>query len=262
MSRSTLYGIIALPLITLLGACSNEGDHNLVVAPGGADVALTKPGCIHVDPANIDPGNFVDEIDNPFYPLTPGAEFVYRSETKGGVEVTNFFVTFEEKVILGVTTTVVHDRLFLDGSLIEDTTDWFAQDVDGNVWYFGEDTKELENGVVVSTAGSWEAGVDGAQPGIIMLACPRVGDEYRQEFYSGVAEDKARVSSLTKRVSVPFGSFRNCLKTLDFTPLDPDAREYKFYAPGIGLVLETVPGSDVREELISVRHLDDDGDLD
>ncbi|MBI4563400.1 MAG: hypothetical protein HY716_01730 [Planctomycetes bacterium] len=133
--------------------------------------------------------------------------------------------------------------------------DWFAQDKDGNVWYFGEDSKEIEDGVVVSTEGSWEAGVGGAQPGILMLADPKVGISYQQEFAEGVAEDMARVKSLSESVTVPVGTFEGCIETMEWTPLEPGARESKFYAPGVGLVLEvSLRGGGARIELVEIAN--------
>jgi hypothetical protein len=163
-------------------------------------------------------------------------------------------VTGDTKDILGVPCVVVRDTVTLDGEVIEDTFDWFAQDADGNVWYFGEDTKEYEDGEVVTTEGSWEAGVDGAEPGIVMEADPQVGDRYRQEFYEGHAEDMATVLSLDETADVPYGSYEDVLMTEDTTPLEPDVLERKFYARGVGVVLEVdVNGGGEREELVSVE---------
>src|SRR5262245_41263074 len=136
----------------------------------------------------FDPANFVSGIDNPYMPLQPGTTFVYKTEATG--ELVTFVVTEQTKVIAGVTCVVVHDTSTVDGELAEDTFDYFAQDKAGNVWYFGEDTKEYEDGKVVSTEGTWHAGVDGASPGIVMEANPQVGDAYNQENAPGVAEDQ------------------------------------------------------------------------
>jgi hypothetical protein len=200
----------------------------------------------------FDADNFLRRVDNPYFPLTPGTVYRYVGETDKGVETIHVKVTRETKRLLGVRTTVVTDRVYLDGELIEDTIDWYAQDEDGNVWYFGEDTKQLENGKVVGTEGSWLAGRDGARPGIVMLARPRVGVSYEQEHAAGVAEDRARVVSLKETVSVPYGRFHRCLQTFDDTPLNPEAREYKYYARGIGLVLEVSLPDGERIELESV----------
>jgi hypothetical protein len=203
----------------------------------------------------FDPCNFSNEIiDNPHFDLIPGTTFTYESETEEGTEEIIVVVTDETKEILGVTATVVHDTASLDEELIEDTFDWFAQDKEGNVWYLGEDTKEYENGEVVSTEGSWEAGVDGAEAGIVMLADPQVGDTYRQEWYPGRAEDAAEVVSLSEEVTVPYGTFMNCLQTREFSTLDPELNEYKYYCTAIGAVtLEVVIDSGERVELIDVN---------
>jgi hypothetical protein len=201
-----------------------------------------------------DPSGFVAEIDNPYLGFERGKTFRYEGETEDGLETIVVEVTNDTKTILGVATTVVRDRVYLEGELIEDTFDWYAQDIDGNVWYFGEDSKEIEYGVVVSTEGSWEAGVDGAMPGILMLAEPVIGTKYQQEFAEDVAEDMAQVLGLSKAAEVPYGTFEGCLMTLEWSPLDPGAREFKYYAPGVGLVLEVKPrGGRDRVELVVVE---------
>lgn len=206
-------------------------------------------------PLQIDPGNFVSVIDNPYFPLTPGTTFIYKGETEGVATRTETFVTYDTKLILGVTTTVVHDQGFEKGTLVEDTFDWYAQDVDGNVWYFGEDTKELDkNGNVISTEGSWEAGVDGAEPGIIMEAHPQVGDRYYQEFYRGVAEDQAKVLQLDASICVRYGCFDNVLVTKEWTRLEPGVVDTKYYAQGVGFIYEImVKGGDEHSELVRVH---------
>jgi hypothetical protein len=202
----------------------------------------------------FNPADFVGVIDNPYFPLTPGTTLVYRGVSHGAREVVRVAVTHETKDVLGIAATVVRDRVFVDGKLAEDTFDWYAQDRQGNVWYLGEDTKEYEDGKVVSTEGSWEAGVDGAQPGIIMLGTPRVGDTYRQEFYAGEAEDVARVKSLDESATVRYGSFDQVLMTEDWTPLEPKLRENKFYAPGVGVVFERlIKGGEEVLRLVEVR---------
>ena len=201
----------------------------------------------------IDPENFVSEVTNPLFPLKPGTTFIYES-TGDEPEHDEVQVTHDTKTILGVVCTVVRDTVSVDGEVTEDTLDWFAQDKDGNVWYFGEHSEEFEDGVLVSLEGSWEAGVDGAKPGIIMEANPKVGDVYRQEFSLGVAEDAAEVLATDAAASVPFGDFTGCLQTHDFTPLEPDGLEHKFYAPGVGLVLELHPETGERNELVDVVH--------
>jgi hypothetical protein len=204
--------------------------------------------------APINPADFVSKIDNPFLPLTPGTTFIYRAETVDGIKRIEVNVTHDTKVILGVTCTVVRDRVFIDATLVEDAFDWYAQDTAGNVWYFGGAFEELENGKVVNTDGAWKAGINGAKPGIIMKGTPKVGDAYRQTFAKGIAEDIAQILSLTDSVRVPIGSFENCLKTMEWTPLEPDVVEHKFYAPGIGFILQVeVEAGAERAELVELR---------
>lgn len=185
-----------------------------------------------------DASQFTTDIDNPLMPLRPGTTFIYENAEDGeDIRVT---VTNRTKVVDGVTCVVVHDVARVNGFVIEDTHDWYAQDADGNVWYFGEKTAEYEPGDPdpVSTEGSWKAGVDGAQPGVVMLGDPEVGIRYRQEYYEGEAEDWAVVKSLDAQSHVPYGSFDGVLKTLDVNPLDP-SKEHKFYAEGVGNLLAT-----------------------
>ncbi len=190
-------------------------------------------------PATLDPANFVAVVDNPYYPLPPGRILVYKGVRDGLTQTDRVTVTNQTKVIQGVTTTVVRDVARHGTRLLEQTTDWYAQDVDGNVWYFGEDTKSYDaNGQVVSTEGSWETGVDGAVPGIIMEANPRSPDGYRQEFYKGHAEDQAWVLSRGGSLSVPYGLVHHVLRTMEWTALEPSVVDQKYYSPGLGIVRE------------------------
>jgi hypothetical protein len=219
----------------------------LAAACGGDEPSALPVGA---EPVQLDPGDFTTEIDNPYWPMRPGSRWVYR-EGEQRVEVT---VTRETKRIMGIEARVVHDVVTEKGELVEDTYDWYAQDADGNLWYLGEDTKEYENGEVVSAEGSWEGGVDGAQPGILLPADPKVGMKYRQEYYKGKAEDAGEILSLDERVRVPYGSFEHVLQTKDTTPLEPDLVEHKFYAKGVGPILaKTVSGGSGREELLTFR---------
>jgi hypothetical protein len=207
--------------------------------------------------ANIDPADFVSEVTNPFFPLKPGTTFYYEGETEGVPTSDTMLVTDQTKVILGVACTVVHHQSFEEGVLVEDTFDWYAQDKDGNVWYFGEDTKELdENGNVISTEGSWEAGVDGAQPGIIMEAHPKVGDRYQQEIAPGIAEDMAQVIRLQdEEVCVRYGCFEDdeIVLTKEWSPLERGVVEEKYYAEDVGFILGVmVKGGDERAELVRI----------
>jgi hypothetical protein len=204
------------------------------------------------EPVTLDPADFVARIDNQYLPFPRGARWVYReTDPQGSRQKVTVTVTTRRKTILGIDATVVHDVVTERGHLVENTFDWYAQDTCGNVWYLGENTKEYENGKVVSTAGSWQAGVDGAQAGVVMPADLQVGLTYRQEYYAGEAEDAAAILSLTEQAQVPFGHFRDVLLTKETTPLEPRLLEYKLYAKGIGVVLAvSVSGGSDREDLI------------
>jgi hypothetical protein len=198
----------------------------------------------------------VRPIDKPYLPLAPGSRWVYReTAADGSKQRVVVKVTHRTRLIAnGVTARVVRDTATENGKVIEDTFDWYAQDGRGNVWYLGEDTKEYENGKVVSTKGSWEAGVDGATAGIVMPARPRVGISYRQEYYRGHAEDRAKILSLGEQAEVPFGHFDRVLLTKEWNPLEPKVLEYKLYARGVGPVLAlTISGGSDREELLRFR---------
>jgi hypothetical protein len=230
----------------------------LVPALVGCDVGLPR----EVGPRGVDglvvptpspdPDDFAEEIDNPWLPLVPGSTWRYRVTAGGEVEETvTVTVTDQVREVAGVTATVVRDVVTdADGEVVEDTRDWFAQDVEGNVWYLGEDTVSFEDGRP-SSEGSWEAGVDGAEAGLAMPAVPRVGDGYRQEWAAGEAEDQARVLALDASRATPYGGWDDLLQTEDTTPLEPDVLEHKFYARGVGLVLEENPGDDEVVELVS-----------
>ena len=206
---------------------------------------------------NLDPADFSTEITNPYWSMTPGDRWVYReTDAEGGVMRDVVTVTNETKQIAnGVEARVVRDVVSEDGEPVEVTDDWYAQDKDGNVWYLGEDTAEYKNGKVATREGSFEADVDGAQPGVIMPNEPTVGQAYRQEYYATHAEDTAKVVALGEAVSVPFGKFTDTVKTEDVSPLDdPPAVENKVYVRDMGPVLTVgVNGSEAgsREELLS-----------
>jgi len=207
------------------------------------------------EPVWLDPAEFTARIDHPYWPMTPGSRWVFRETdargTRQRIEVT---VTRQTRTILGIQASVVHDVVTEDGQVREESYDWYAQDIQGNLWYLGEDTKEYENGRVTTTKGSWQAGVDGAQPGILIPAAPNPGMAYRQEYQKGHAEDAAQVLSLDKRANVPSGLFDQVLVTAESTPLEP-RREHKFYARGVGPVMAiTVAGGSGLEELLHFEH--------
>ena len=188
---------------------------------------------------HIDPADFTPNVDNPLFPLTPGTTLVYSGFKDGEAALDLFAPSTRTKVIDGVTTRVVEDRLFLDGFLEERTSDYYAQDRCGTVWYFGEDTAELDRrGHVISTEGSFHAGVDGAEPGVFMQAHPEVGRLLRQEWYPGHAEDIFAAVDLHTAVAVPYGRFQNALRTAETTALEPGVLDNKYYVPGIGQVEE------------------------
>lgn len=208
------------------------------------------------EPVDLDPADFTTQIDNAYWPMKPGSRWVYRETTPGGTKnrVVVTVTSKTKRIANGILARVVHDVVTEDGKPVEVTDDWYAQDCAGNIWYLGEKTAEYENGKVVSREGSWEAGVDGAQPGIAIPADPQVGMTYRQEYYAGQAEDAGEVFSLAEQVQVPAGHFGDILMTKDTTTLHPKILEYKFYARGVGPVLELgISGGNDRADLLSYR---------
>ena len=223
--------------LALLTACATKKPGALpTTAPSTASkptpVATTLPP-YH---PTIDPANFTDKITNPYFPLTPGTTLIYQGTRDGVPRKTEMTITKETKVIMGVTCLVIRDVLTSNNQLVEKTVDWYAQDKAGNVWYFGEDTKEYTNGAVSSTAGTWLAGVDNALPGIVMKAAPSAGDEYRQEYRPGIAEDFAKILQTDASATTPAGSYSHVVVTKDTDLLDASKQEQKSYAPGVGFV--------------------------
>jgi hypothetical protein len=259
--RRPLALVVAAGLVVGAAACGGDGGNGS--DEGGASRSATaEPSRAAepvIDPGDggdyapvIDPADFVTQIDNPYMPLRPGSRWVYEGTDDGDDERVEVEVTPERREILGISAVVVRDTVTMDGELVEDTHDWFAQDRDGNVWYLGEETAEYEDGEVVTTEGSWEAGVDGALPGIVMPAAPAVGDAYRQEYYEGEAEDMGQVVRVGQSTTVAAGRYDDVLVTEDWTPLEPEVVEEKSYAPGVGLVLEVkTAGGEGRIELVS-----------
>ena len=198
----------------------------------------------------ITPSNFTHIVNNPYFPLVPGTTSLFIEKEGRDKREIRTTVTHDTKMIMGVKCVIVHDTVTLGGQLVEDTFDWYAQDEEGAVWYFGEATKEFKLGGRISTAGSWEAGVKGAQPGIVMPAHPRVGDRYRMEYAANEAEDIGRIVALDDTTTVTFGTFRECVRTREWSMLE-SGTSTKWYAKGVGLVRDESASGEV-STLISV----------
>jgi hypothetical protein len=256
MKTRTMALVALCGLASFFAAACGDDDSDATNGSVQSGGASTLPQ--GSEPVKLDPAEFTTEIDNPYWPMKPGSRWVYReTDSTGTRQRVVVTVTNKTKLIAnGITARVVHDVVTEGGKPVEVTDDWYAQDRAGNIWYLGEFTTEYENGRPTSTEGSFEAGVDGAQAGVIMPARPRVGLRYRQEYYKGHAEDRAQVMSFKEQVEVPFGHFRRgrILMTRDLNPLEPKVLEYKFYARGIGPVLAvSVSGGSDREELLRFR---------
>jgi hypothetical protein len=225
-------------------------------AGAAADIHLRRASveCTPPPPPPMPPASdFVDQVDNKYFPLQPGTTFVYRGMEEGDPVQDDVIVTDTTKTILDVRATVVHDFVAVAGLPSEKTSDWYAQDKRGNVWYLGEAAFDFVGGHWIRADDSWEAGRDGALPGIIVEAHPKAGDTYTQEHYAGYAEDMARVSSTHASISVPYGTFHHALRTNECTPLEPGVLDVKYYAKGVGEVFEaTVQGGSSKLALISV----------
>jgi len=248
--HATLVAALAVGLATSACGDSSGGDAAAPVSPP-ATAPVIDPGDGGRYAPDVDPGDFGGPIDNPYLPLLPGARWVYEGTSDGEVERIEVVVTDRRRQVMGVDAVVVRDTVTVGGERVEDTYDWFAQDADGNVWYLGEASTEYEDGQAVSTDGSWEAGVDGALPGIVMPAEPTVGQAYRQEYDEGDAEDLAQVLALDGRATVAGETYGELLVTREWNPLEPATVEEKSYATGIGLVLEVVTaGGEGRVELV------------
>jgi hypothetical protein len=252
--------IAALGLIAMLAiAACGDDDSADEATPTPADgtpadgSGLPQGG----EPFDLDPADFTTDIDNPYWPMEPGTRWTYSEIDEEGAEldviVTVTSVTKE--VANGITARVVRDSVYEDGELIEDTLDWYAQDAEGNIWYLGEDTAEFEDGELTTTAGAWEAGVDGALAGVIMPANPAVGMTYRQEYYEGEAEDNGEILGLDESADVPAGQYESCVQTADTSGIEPDVLEHKYYAEGVGPVLTIDVEGGGREELLSVEQV-------
>jgi len=238
--RSAVRGVVAVATLAL-AACGDDATDR-ASTPTTATTApppVIDPGDGGAYAPDIGPDDFVARVDNPYLPLIPGTRWVYEGESDGEHERIEVEVLAETRDVMGVAATVVRDTVYVNGELAEDTYDWFAQDRAGNVWYLGEDTHEYEDGQPINAAGAWEARVDGAQPGIVMLAAPRVGDAYRQEYLAGEAEDMGEVLAVGVRKRIDLGAYADVVVTRDWTPLEPGVVEEKWYARGVGLIRET-----------------------
>jgi hypothetical protein len=249
-SETSIRKPIAATLVVLSAAFA-------VGACGGDDDGSTKGTSADLpqgsEAVDLDPADFTTQIDNPYRPMVTGSRRVYEAtETDGTVQRVEVTVTPRTKRIAnGIEARVVRDRVSEDGELIEQEEDWYARDSAGNVWYFGEEVKEYENGKVKATS-SWQAGADGAQPGVVMPAEPRAGLAYRQTHYAGEEEDRAQVLSADERAEAPAGYFRDAVAIKEWSPLDPKVVEYKLFARGVGLVRAfEVSGGSGHEELLS-----------
>ena len=241
-SRRAGAALLLVPtVLVVLAGCGSAPKE---IDPTGVDeLVIPTP-----DP---DPQDFMEGIDNPYLPLVPGSVWKYTNSSPEGDETIVVTVTDQTKVVAGITATVVHDvAKDPTGKVLEDTYDWYAQDTAGNVWYLGEDTTAYD-GRKTSKEGSWEAGVDGAEAGLAMPAEPRVGDGYAQEYLKGVAEDRGEILATDATVSIGYGDYDDVVPTEDTTPLEPDLVEQKYYAPGVGVVMEkTVQGGEELVELV------------
>jgi hypothetical protein len=220
---------------------------------GGAAEGSALP--VGSEPVTLNPADFTAKITNPYLPLKAGTRWTYReTDGKGGVEkVVIVATTRTKKLANGITARVVRDTVTEKGKMVEDTFDWFAQDKQGNVWYLGENTAEFTNGKISSRAGSFEAGKNGAQPGIAMPANPQPGMEYRQEYLKGEAEDNGAVLGIKDLAQVPAGRYRGAVLTRDTSTIEPTVEELKLFAKGVGQVLSVhVSGGAGREELLKV----------
>jgi hypothetical protein len=242
---------VAVLLPALAGCGSSGGDSSSAAQQPGTNTFPQSS-----EPSNLDPADFSTNIDNPYWPMPVGATWhVHVSNPQGESLQETITVTDQTKKIAdGVTARVVRDVVYDHGTPSEITDDWYAQDSDGNIWYFGENTAEFHNGEK-DTSGSFEAGRDGADAGIAMPAHPYVGLTYREEYYKGQAEDRSKVLAVDQQVQSPAGHFTGAILTDDYSPIEPDISEYKLYAKGVGpVVAVSVSGESEREDLVSYTH--------
>ena len=248
--------VIAAGVSVLVAAgCGSSGSSNKAASstPKIAVPRVKTAGATYHP--KIDPAQFSTTITNKYWPMKQGSTWTLDGTKDGVPEHVVVAVKPQTKTIMGVKTLTIQDTVTINKTLEEQTTDWYAQDTKGNLWYFGEDSKDYKNGAVVSTQGTWEAGVDGAQPGIVVQASPQPGGStYRQEYRPGVAEDMAKVISTSAVETVPAGTYKNVLRTFDTDPLNPDKVETKWYAKGVGPVHTKRVGSAHTEETKLVKY--------
>jgi hypothetical protein len=236
-------------LLPALAGCGSSGDNTTSAATQSGTNTFPQSS----EPSNLNPADFTTNIDNPYWPMPVGATWhVHVSNPQGESLQETIRVTDQTKKIAdGVTARVVRDVVYTNGKPSEITDDWYAQDKEGNIWYFGENTATIENGKK-DTSGSFEAGKNGADAGIAMAAHPYVGLTYREEYYKGHAEDRTKVLALGQQVEAPAGHFTDAILTDDYSPLEPTVSEYKLYAKGVGpVVAVSVSGEAEREDLVS-----------
>ena len=259
-TRELFLSLVSVSIVPLMLAACTETPPGSATAPEHSSSPLeAASGDLPQgnDPVALDPKDFTTKIDSPYFPLEQGTRWTYleTDEKDHELKVVVVVTTRTKKMANGITARVVRDTVTQDGEVVEDTNDWYAQDAEGNVWYMGEDTAEFENGRLSSRHGSFEAGVDGAMPGIIMPAVPETGVSYRQEYYKGQAEDNGEILSTTEMADVPFGHFEDMVLEKNTITIEPDVLEYKLYAKDVGMVLALgISGGGGREELVKVDH--------
>jgi hypothetical protein len=255
MSKTTTYvTIVALMGALVVGVAAYASGKKAGFESGAAKGPNPRPA------PRFDATRFTTHIDNAWYPLKPGIVYVYRGTEDGDRLRDVFWITSRVTTIEGVRCRIIKDKVFVNGVLQERTTDYYSQDAEGNVWYFGEDTAELdEQGNVTNTDGTWRSGRDGAEPGLFMEANPQVGHHFQQEYLRGEAEDHYRVVTLSAEVDVPYGHFgnnklrRRVQITKEWSPLEPEVRDHKYYVRGIGQVKEqTVRGGNEALSLVKI----------
>ena len=248
-----IFSGIFLICILSVFFCSSSNDKNDDKGSCKTVRAIEVPAVYNPTIATV---NFTNSttIDNPYMPFKPGTVYSYEGSEDENVIQNDVGVTNTTKILMGITCVEVKDTVNVNSELEEQTLDWYAQDNDGNVWYFGEDSKEYADGSVISTSGSWEAGTDGALPGIVMPASPSVGNAYRQEYYAGEAEDLFEIMSSGETVDVTYGTFTDTVVTREMTPLEPCVAEKKYYAKDVGFIKSVMIAGGNEEISLSLKN--------